>query len=138
MPSKPLQWHVSFAVGHVAVGSELPGPADGVAAWTKGRAMGPLGGVGVGRHDEPPTRETVREITSRLLRDPPAKSILEQRLEFEARHPEVTLKPPWTTRSGLWEADWQGNTSPIGHDTCEGLLGYLRKVFQDEEGPISG
>jgi hypothetical protein len=97
--------------------------------------MGPLGGVGIGRYDDPPKRETIREITSRLLRDPPDKSILEQRLEFEARHPKVTVKPPWTNRSGLWEADWPGNASPVRHDTCEGLLGYLRKFFQDPEDP---
>jgi hypothetical protein len=98
--------------------------------------FGLLEGMG-GRYDDQPRHETTAEILSRHLRDDaPVKSVLQRRLEFEAEHPEVVIKPPWTTESGLWEADWPGNKTPPAHDTCDGLLGYLVARF-DSGDPAS-
>jgi hypothetical protein len=87
---------------------------------------------------EPPS---VADVMARYaVRDAPAVSLLERRLAFEKRHPEVTITPSGHTRSGLWEADWpgRGRDELARHDTCAGLIDYLEARFDREDPASSG
>jgi hypothetical protein len=60
----------------------------------------------------------------------PAALVLERRLAFERRHPEVKITGP-SSESSEWTADWpgKGEDEPAGHITCIVLLEYLEARF---------
>jgi hypothetical protein len=60
-----------------------------------------------------------------------SRTVLARRLDFEHRHPEITIVPSGQNPSGLWLADWPGRDKDDlpSHDTCTGLLDYLEARF---------
>ena len=58
---------------------------------------------------------------------------LQRRRAFEARHPEVTITTPLTSKTGRWEVDWGGPGDTARHREFDHVVKMLD--FTDEVWP---
>lgn len=93
--------------------------------------MGPHFPIALWGAGHPERTPSVADVMAKMaVKDSPAVTVLERRLAFEDRHPEVIIKCPVETRSGLWEADWPGKQDEYAtHGDCAVLLDYLEARF---------
>jgi len=109
----------------------------GFWALGEGKAMGPhepISLIGAGHPERSPAPDSAEILWRHLRDDVPRVSVLDRRLAFEKRHPEVIITPSGHTRSGLWEADWPDRAADeiVRHDSCAGLLDLLEARFDQD------
>ena len=89
----------------------------------------PITLIGAGRPDDP--GPGAADVMARMaVRNAPAQTVLARRLDFERRHPAVTIRSPLETSSRCWEADWPDKDGEYAtHADCAVLLDYLEARF---------